>query len=88
MKIDKETVDQITSLGDDEIRAKLGAVLDAIGLDGRRKKKLLDDIPNLKREFGAMSQKDLDKISSKISGKTAEELSEKLKNEFGGNNNG
>lgn len=86
MKIDKETVDRITSLDDEEIRVKLGEVLDAIGIDGRRKKKLLGDIPNLKREFSAMSQNDLDRMTSKISGRTADELSEILNRDFGGNN--
>lgn len=66
MQIDKNMLDKLMNSDDEALKKQLMQIALAMGMDERKAKSVLEDLPRLKKKAEAISQNDLDKITSAI----------------------
>ena len=79
MEINKETVDKLKSLNNEQLRYAIGEIADALGASPAQKRMAQNNAGLIRRKFSGMSENDLKKQFSKIDPEKQQELVRKLK---------
>ena len=79
MEINKETVDKLKSLNNEQLRYAIGEIADALGASPAQKRMAQNNAGMLRRKFSGMSEGELKKQFSKIDDEKQRELLRKLK---------
>ncbi len=74
MQIDKKTLDKLMNTDDAALKKQLMEIALAVGMDEKKAKSFLDDIPGLKKKAQGITQSDIDKITSLIDTERLEEI--------------
>lgn len=78
MDINKNEIDRITALDDSVFKEKLENALNAAGAADQVKEKLTQNISQLKKTLGALSQSDLEMLSKKLDEATLNAVKDSL----------
>ncbi len=79
MEINKETVDKLKGLSNEQLRFAIGEIADALGASPAQKRMAQNNAGMFRRKFSAMSEGELKKQFSKIDPEKQQELMRKLK---------
>jgi len=79
MEINKEAMDKLKSLNNEQLRLAIGEIADALGASPAQKRMAQNNAGMLRRKFSAMSESDLKKQFAKIDAEKQQELMRKLK---------
>lgn len=78
MEIDKEMLDKISNMSDEEISAAVGTVADILGANGSIAKRIAADPAMVRRRVRRVSPRDIRKIQSAISESDLAEIASAL----------
>ncbi len=80
MNLDKDALNRLAAMDDEQLKKNILSVAAACGADVRILEKKLSNIPALKRSIAGMSQKDIDRAMRAVGDKNAKIISDSIKN--------
>ncbi len=79
MEINKDTMDKLKSLDNEQLRFAIGEIADALGASPSQKRMAQNNAGMIRRKFAGMSEGDIQKQFAKIDPEKQQELMRKLK---------
>lgn len=84
MELDRDLLEKIRLLDDDQLRSAIGNVAQSMGIDPAMAAMYLSDMGKVKETVAGLTQKDLDQVQNAIGKENTEALIEKIRTEVKG----